>query len=102
MAAGLEQRLADLDCGADRRGNFEGFPMKLDLTARNPGDVQKIVDQAGKMLHLPLDNPLGPVQPLGSGPTRRSNSAAFRIGVSGLRSSCPSMARNSFLWRSAS
>src|SRR5229473_1891092 len=65
MPAGIKQRLADLDRSANRLGNFQGFLLELNLAARNPRDVQKIVDQAGEMPHLPLDNRLGPVQPVG-------------------------------------
>ena len=74
------------------------------LPPRDAGDVQQVVDQPDQVLHLPLDDRRAsrcdrarrrPLQ-------AHAAAAALRIGASGLRSSWPSMARNSSLRRSAS
>jgi hypothetical protein len=76
---------------------------ELDASARDAAHVEQVVHEARHLPDLTLEH-------LGRGPHRvrrrarrgRSTRAALAIGASGLRSSCASIARNSFLRRSAS
>ncbi len=71
------------------------------LPLRDAADVEQVVDQAHHVLQLALDDVARRAARAGRrSPARRSSSSALRIGASGLRSSCASVARNSSLRRS--
>ena len=76
---------------------------QLDARARDARNVQQIVDQPREVVDLALDDVDGRRRARSSGCGVRCSSlaTALRIGASGLRSSCASMARNSSFWRSA-
>ena len=76
---------------------------KLDLVARDAADVEQVVHQPSHLPHLPLDDAVRFVgESFPAGRQGAGLPAQFRIGASGLRSSCASVARNCSLRRSAS
>ena len=103
VPSGLDQRPAGLDPRTHHRDEIERLRLELDLPARDPGDVEQIVDEPGQLIDLSLDQipaPGGFGRESAFGACR--STSAFRIGASGFRSSCASTARNSSLRRSLS
>ena len=75
---------------------------ELDLAARDARDLQEVVDQADHVVDLPLHDLERRVERVRRTSASASICSELRIGASGLRSSCASVARNSSLRRSAS
>jgi hypothetical protein len=101
---GVEEGAAGLDGLLHDLARVHGFHAQRDLAARDAADVQQVVHEPRQLRRLPVDD----VARVHGRPARRSpmacsRSMALRMGASGLRSSCPSMARNSSTcWRDAS
>ena len=87
---------------ATRVATSTGLARQSDLAARDARHIEQIVDQARQVRQLPLDHVARPDQLRVADRSMRMSCTALRIGASGLRSSCASIARNSSLWRSAS
>ena len=58
----LEERALILQRVPDELVELQPFALKLDLVSRDPGDIQKIVDQSGELIDLSLDDGLGPAR----------------------------------------
>ena len=98
----LERRAGRLDGGEDGRREIDRLLPQRDLSARDAAHVQQVVHQPGQVVDLALDDAGRALVacPASWAPARRI-ATALRIGASGLRSSWPSMARNSLIRRSA-
>ena len=71
---------------------------RMILPRGHPRDVEQVVDQPRQVADLALDDLAAGAPPRSScGRLRRAAAAALRMAASGLRSSWPSMARNSSL-----
>ncbi len=89
---------------AERSSNasqLDHLALELDAVARDPREIEQIVDQPDQMLDL-LAHELDQLGAVPGCPSIASMSMPLRIGASGLRSSCESTARNSSLRRSES
>jgi hypothetical protein len=91
-----------LDGGLDHAAERDPLAAQLELALGDARHVEQVVEQPGHLGHLALDDLARPT----AAPRRRARAwrgscAALRIGASGLRSSCASVARNSSLRRSA-
>jgi hypothetical protein len=102
LAARLYQRRHLLDSVGGDLADVQHHLVQLDQAARDPRDVEQVVDQRGHVAHLAPDDLAGRAHHRFVGVACCSRSAAAPIGASGLRSSCASMARNSSLRRSSS
>ena len=75
---------------------------EVDLAPGDAGDVEQVVDEAGEVLDLPVDDVPAPFEVLLSGPERVATVTALLMAASGFLSSWASIARNSSFRRSAS
>ena len=75
---------------------------ELDLALRDAGDVEQVVDEPGEVLRLPLDDLVGVGDLVLQAGPRWASRTALVMAASGFLSSWASIARNSFLCRSAS
>ena len=96
----VDQRAARLDSRRDHVGEIHAALAQLDLAARDARDVQQVVDQPHHVVDLALHDLVGGHRGLRRARQRRTLNE-LRIGASGLRSSCASVARNWFLRSSA-
>ena len=105
-AARAPRSTGDAGLTAVLRGCRRGRRWRLrssTLAARDPRHVEQVVDQMHHWLHLALDDVARLLDASGVVAGMRAGArAALRIGASGLRSSCASIARNSSLRRSVS
>ena len=104
VAAGVDQRPAGLDGAAHARRPARPRSVRSSiLPRRDARDVEQVVDQAHQVVDLALDHRAHRRRPRRRPPPAcAACCSALRIGASGLRSSCASIARNSSLRRSAS
>ncbi len=100
MAALLEQVARDLDRLGDGVGDLHGLLAQHDLPPRDLRDVEQIVDETNQVTDLSVDD-LSCSRWVAKSARRFMRSSAVTMGERGLRSSWPSMARNSSLARLA-
>ena len=87
-------------CGfAKRLRHIDGAELQLHLVVGDAREVEKIVDEADEVIHLPSNDLPGPFGVLGRSVERVERESDR---ASGLRSSCERVARKAVFWRSAS
>ncbi len=103
MVLRFDEASGDVDRTPDDRREVDELVAKLDLAGADPRDVEQIVDDAREMARLARHRfPRHPDSPRHRLRAAEGSAAPKGSGESGLRNSCPSIARNSFLRRSAS
>ena len=101
MAVGLSRARQRIHAAPHRVGDVHGRALQDDLPRAHAADVQEVVDEARELTDLPVDHRARPHrgQVLGADLVEDGHRAGD--DVEGLRSSWPSMARNSSLARLA-
>ncbi len=98
LAACIDLRLNAFDRLVHDPGELHDFFAQANPTLGHAGHVDQVIDQLAQVLNLLRCNFPRPAQANRSAGQRRMSSSEFWMGASGLRSSCASAARNSFLW----
>ena len=102
VTMGVDHRPRVLGRTVNHRSKVDSVGAQVDLVLRDARHVQQIVGDPHQLQQLPLGGGAGFLDDDRVVMAMRISSMALRIGASGLRSSCDSVARNSSLRRSAS